>query len=126
MGIREVMREYLDKITATDFEDAMAHYTDDVIAHATGVGPGSGVFEGKAAFGGYLAQMTEMMDSMKIREHDLLTSDDHAVVLNTMELTRGDKTFTTNRVVIYHFEGDKISELWMVDADQHGAAEFMS
>jgi hypothetical protein len=64
------------------------------------------------------------LDSMRIEEHDLPASDDHAVVLNTAHYERGGKHPATNRVVVYHVAGDKITEMWLIDADQRAADEF--
>ncbi len=122
----EVMRAYLDRITAGDFQGAMEFYADDVVAHVGGRNPTSGVYDGKAAFGQYLADATGMVDSLRIEEHDLLTSDAHAVVLNTMHAERGGTTLGSDRVVVYHVADGKISELWIIDADQAAVDEFMS
>jgi hypothetical protein len=66
------------------------------------------------------------VDATTVEEHDLLTSNDHSVVLNRGTYTRGDDSITTNRVVVYHFSGDKISEVWVVDEDQSGVDAFLS
>ncbi len=63
------------------------------------------------------------MDSVRTEEHDLLVSEDHAVALATWHAERGGKTQSMNRVVVYHLEGDKITELWIVDEDQAAADE---
>ncbi len=122
----EVMRAYLDRITAGDFQGAMEFYADDMVAHVGGRNPTSGVYDGKAAFGEYLARATGMVDSISIGEHDLLTSDAHAVVLSTMDAERGGAALSSNRVVVYHVAGGKITELWIIDADQAAVDEFMS
>ncbi len=123
-GTLEVMREYLNRMTAGDFEGATAFYADDLVAHIGGHSPTSGVYGSKAEFAGYLAQATGMVDSMRIEEHDLLASDDHAVVLSIMHAERGGKSLSSNRVVVYHLSGDKITELWVVDEDQRAVDEF--
>lgn len=122
----DAMRGYLDRITAGDFQGAMEYYSDDVVAHVGGHNPTSGVYNGKAAFAQYLAEATGSVDSLRIEEHDLLTSDAHAVVLNTMHAERGGTALSSDRVVVYHVSEGKITELWIIDADQAAVDEFMS
>lgn len=120
----DVMRTYLDRITSGDFEGAVEFYHDDLVAHVSGHNPTSGTYEGKAAFVSYLGEATGRVESMRIEEHDLLVSDDHAVVLNTMHAERSGATLDSQRVVVYHLSGDKITELWVIDQDQAAVDAF--
>jgi hypothetical protein len=126
MGHYETMQAYLGHIAANDWEAANAYFADDMVAHVSGTHALSGTYEGAAAFMGYLGQATAMMDSLEIAPHDLLASDDHAVVLATITAARGGKTQSMNRVVVYHLAGDQITELWIVDDDQAAVDDFMA
>ena len=122
MASYEMMRSYLDKIVAGDFEGAEAHYTDDVTVHFAGWKDTHGKEEYTAAVG----EMMGMVDSLQVEEHDLLVSDDHAVVLNDWHIVKGDRDERVNHVVIYHTDGDKISEIWVVAENQAVMDELMS
>jgi len=122
----EVMRAYLDRVVAGDFQGAMDYYADDVVGHVGGNNATSGVYLGKEEWRAYLAKAVGMVDSMRIEDHDLLTSEDHAVVLNTFHAERGGNSLSSHRVVIYHVSDGKVTELWVVDEDQQAVDEFLS
>ena len=66
-----------------------------------------------------------------IEAHDTLYSADHAVALvraalSRAALSRGGRSITTNRVVVYHFADDRISEVWVVDANQQAVDELLA
>ena len=54
---------------------------------------------------------------MTVEAHDLLVSDDHAVTLSVWHVKKGDRAEALNHVIVYHAEGDKISELWIIPED---------
>ena len=58
--------------------------------------------------------------------HDILASDDHAVVLNKTRGTRGGKTLEQNQVVVLHIKGGKIAEAWLQFSDQQAMDELAS
>lgn len=121
----EIMTAYLDRVVSGDLEGAAESYTDDVVFHWAGRSPLSGDHEGKAAVLDLFADYANRVRA-SIETHDLLYSEDHAVVLNRATLTRGDRSITTNRVVVYHFVGDKISEVWVLDEDQQSVDELLA
>lgn len=58
--------------------------------------------------------------------HDILASDDHAVVLVTERAIRGERSLEFNRVVIYHLRDDRIVETWSYDYDPPALDVFWS
>lgn len=126
MGNYETMQAFLGHIAAQDWEAARSFFAHNMVAHVGGSNPTSGTYEGADGFMGYLSKATGMMDSIEIVPHDLLASDDHAVALSTITGVRGGKTLTSDRVVVYHLENDKITELWMIAPDQRAVDEFFS
>ena len=122
MASYEMMRAYLDRIVSGDFQGAEDHYTDNIVVHFAGWKD----TRGKAEYNEALGSMMGMVDSLQVEEHDLLVSDDHAVVLNDWHITKGDRDERVNHVIIYHTEGDKISEIWVVAEDQALMSELMS
>jgi ketosteroid isomerase-like protein len=125
-GRMGLMRAYLDQVVAGDLEGAAGYYTDDVVFHWAGTGPVAGDHAGKAAYLAALQKLQQIVDSTSVEEHDLLVSDGHAVVLGRGTYVRGEGSISTDRVVVYHFRGDKISEVWVVDVDQAGVDAFLS
>jgi ketosteroid isomerase-like protein len=121
----EIMSAYLERVTAGDLEGAAEFYTDDIAFHWTGQGPLSGDYTGKAAVLDMFARYAKLARS-SVEPHDTLYSEDHAVVLARGTYTRGDRSITTNRVVVYHFADDRIAEVWVVDGDQQAVDEFLA
>ncbi len=122
----EMMRSYLNHITAGEFEAAMGYWADDIVIHVSGNNPISGTYTGKEAAAGWAAQSVGAVDSVQIDEHDLLVGDEHAVLLNTSHSERNGKHQTSNGVVVYHTEGDKITEAWIINEDQRAVDEFLA
>ena len=121
MASYDMMRAYLDKIVAGDFAGATEYFADDVTVHFSGWKD----THGKAEYSAALGEMMGMVDSLEVEEHDLLVSDDHAVVLNAWHITKGDRDERANHVVVYHTDGDKITELWVVAQNQALMTELM-
>ena len=126
MGSMEMMRSYLDHITAGEFEAAMGYWADDIVIHVSGNNPTSGTYTGKEAAAGWAAQAVGAVDSIQIDEHDLLVGDEHAVVLSTTHSERNGKHLTSNGVVVYHTKADKITEFWIINEDQRAVDEFLT
>ncbi len=121
-----VMREYLDHILAGEWDQLADFFSDDFVGHVGGHSRFSGTHQGKDAFGQIVGDMVGSMESYRTDEHDLLVSDDHAVVLGTWHAEREGKSISMNRVVIYHLDGNKITELWVLNEDQAAADEFIA
>ena len=122
----QIMQDYLEKVVAGDWDAVEPFYTDDVGFHWAGKEPLSGDYQSKEEWRTAISKMQGAVDSATIEKHDVLISDDHAVVLDVGTYNRGGESFTTNRVVVYHFDGDLISDVWITDYDQAGTDEFLS
>lgn len=122
MASYEVMRRYLDLIKAGEMVAAQDFYSDDIVVHVAGWKTVNGKDEWNVALG----EMMGMVDGLKVEEHDLLVSDDHAVVLDAWVINKGDREESVNHVIVYHTDGDKISEMWVVAEDQALMNELMS
>ena len=48
------------------------------------------------------------------------------MVLSTTHSERSGKHLTSNAVVVYHTEGDKITEFWIINEDQRAVDEFLT
>lgn len=86
----------------------------------------AGTRNGKEAMLAWLQEITGSLDDVQIGQHALTVGDGHAVALTTFSATNGDKSYSGNRAVVYHTEGDKITELWVIDEDQYAIDEFFA
>ena len=74
-----------------------------------------------------LQQQMQILDSPpEIETHDILTNDDHTVLLNKSRATRGGKILEQDQIVVMHIKGGKIAEVWLQFSDQQGLDEFAS
>lgn len=126
MASHQMMRSYLDLITAGKFVKAEDFYADDVKVHMKGHNVASGEYVGHADYTAALGKIMSVIDSLTVDEHDLLVSDDHAVVLSTWHVTRGDRSGSLNHCIIYHTSRDKITEIWIIPEDSEADAALLS
>ena len=123
----EVARSATEAISKGDMEGFLSLHTDDAVMHFPGRGPLAGDHRGKDAVAKMFQQQMEILDSPpEIENHDILASDDHAVVLNKIRVTRGGKILEQNQVVVTHIEGGKVAEVWVQFSDQQAMDEFAS
>jgi hypothetical protein len=67
----------------------------------------------------------EMLDP-EIETHDILASDDHAVVLNTVRASRAGQILEQQQVVVMHIKDGKITETWLQFSEQQAMDEMSS
>lgn len=121
MASYDMMRKYLDTVKSGDFQTAAGFFSDDIKVHFAGWKD----VQGKDQYAAAVGEMMGAVDSFQIEEHDLLVSDDHAVVLDTWHITKGDQDVRSNHVIIYHTDADKITEIWVIPEDQQQMAGLM-
>ena len=126
MASTEMMRRYVDHLAAGEFEAAAGYWSDDIVGHVPGDNPTSGTYTGKEGAAAYAAKIADMYDSIQIEEHDLLVSDQHAVLIAVGHGERNGARHSWNAVVVYHTEGDKITEFWAIPEDQKAMDDFLS
>ena len=85
----EIARRLFSAFEANDMATIDAVLADDVVWNAPGRGVNSGIRRGKQQLFAGMGRLGELTDgTLRGDIHDLLASDDHAVVLQT---TRGDR-----------------------------------
>ena len=116
----EIARSGAEALSKGDMEGLLSLHTDDIVVHFPGRGPLAGDHRGKDG----VAQMFGFGPEMVT--HDILATDDHAVVLNKIRATRGGKIQEQDQVVVMHIEGGKVAEVWLQFSDQQAMDEFTS
>ena len=111
-----VARQVTDAFEQSDFQTLDRLIADDVVWHEIGR---SEPRRGKAAPGGgdY---------SINASTHDILASDEHAVVMVNARATRGGRTFEYRTVEIYHIRAGPITERWAFSDDTARIAAFFA
>jgi len=123
----DVARSATEALSKGDMEGFLSHHTDDAVVHFPGRGAMAGDYRGKDGLAQLFQRQMQILDSPpEIENHDILASDDHAVVLNKTRATRGGNTLEQEQVVVMHVKGGKIAEVWLHFSDQQAMDEFAS
>jgi ketosteroid isomerase-like protein len=123
----EVARGATEALSKGDMEGFLALHADDTVVHFPGRGPMAGDYRGKDAVKQMFGQQMQLLDSPpEIETHDVLASDEHAVILNKARASRGGRTNEQDQVVVLHIRDGKIAETWLQFSDQQGLDEFAS
>jgi len=123
----EIARSATEAISKRDIEGFLSHHADDVVVHFPGRGPMAGDYRGKDGVAQMFQRQMQILDAPpEIENHDILASDDHAVVLNKVRGTRGGQTLEQQQIVVLHIKDGKIAEVWLQFSDQQGMDEMAS
>jgi len=119
----------INRMTAAVFEndrDTLANiFTEDLAFHVRGALPRVGDHTGVDGFLGVLGTIFELTDGdVKIEQLSMFADDEWASEWEHAVLGRGDRTLDTRNVFIYRFDGDRIAEMWMINAEPAGAETF--
>jgi uncharacterized protein len=123
----EIARSATEALSKRDMETFFGLQADDVVLHFPGRGPMAGDYQGREGMARLFQQQAQVLDAPpEIEIHDVLASDDHAVILNRVRATKGGQTSEQQQVVVMHIEGGKITETWLQFSDQQALDEFAS
>jgi|SRR5918996_1579319 ketosteroid isomerase-like protein len=123
----EIARSATEALSKRDMETFFSLQADDVVLHFPGRGPMAGDYQGQDGMARLFQQQAQLLDAPpEIEIHDVLASEDHAVVLNRVRATKGGQTSEQQQVVVMHIEGGKITETWLQFSDQQALDEFAS
>jgi len=120
------LRRYCDAWLAGDLPAILDCYADDLTLHYFGRSPLAGDHVGKQAALAALFQVQQRTNRKLLAIHDVLASDDHAVVMARERFERDGKTCELNRVAVYHLRDGKLVECWIYDEDQRLVDEFLA
>jgi uncharacterized protein len=114
------IRELYAAFFAGDMETAGKRFADDIIVHVAGRNPLSGTYHGKDQVFAMLAAEYELVSEPATEVHDVLATDDHAVVLRTDSVSRNGRTWSGPSVDVMHVKNGKITEYWNLFVDLYG------
>jgi ketosteroid isomerase-like protein len=120
------IRRYCDAWVSGDLAAIVDCYHDDLVLHYFGRSPLAGDHRGKPAVLLLLARVGQLTNRRLLEIHDVLASDEHAVVLARERFERDGRAVDLNRVFVYHIRDGKLAEGWFYDEDQRTVDEFWS
>jgi uncharacterized protein len=116
-----------DALASGDMEAFLGLHSEDVVIHIPGRGPGTGDFRGRDGVTEAFQQLAGILDGPPGWEvHDILATDDHAVVLGTQTFRRGGKTLDDRQAVVLHISNGHATEVWVHPSDQYAIDEFLA
>jgi len=124
----EIVRKLFKAFEANDMATIDALLADDVVWNAPGRGVNSGVRLGKQELFGWMGRLGELTGgTLRGEIHDVLASDDHAVVLQTTRGERAGRAPLEDReaIVLHVWEG-RVVEVWEHPGDLHAMDSFFS
>ncbi len=99
---------------------------DEVVWHESTKGL-QGDYRGREEVAALFGRLMQELDGpMTMRVHDILASDDHAVVLHITQLSRKGRAATLRYADVYHVGDGKITEHWHLAVDPRADDEFWS
>jgi hypothetical protein len=101
-------------------------FAPNVQWHQAGRNQTAGEYDGVDAVLGLFRAFFELTDgTFKVSVHDLLSSDEHVVVLGTISAQRQGKSVGNgNYCQVFHMRDSRIGECWVTPVDTYGLDEF--
>jgi len=106
------------RVRASDRE-ALARLIDaDVVWHVPGTNPMAGEIHGREALFRWFDRLREITDgTFRLKEHDVLGTDDHVVALSHMSADRDGVRVSVNVASVFHFRDGRQQERWFHPSD---------
>lgn len=110
-----------------DFVTQSKIFADDMVWHVAGKSLISGDYEGRQTVFKYFEKLMELTDgTLRPQEHDIIGSDEHAVMLLRTTGTRKDKMIDLFETLVFHLRGSQAIEVWQFSFKQYVWDEFWS
>jgi ketosteroid isomerase-like protein len=122
----EAVRRYCDAWLAGDVSAIVDCYAEHLTLHYFGRSPLAGEHVGKQAALAVLFQVQQRPKRKPLAIHDVLASDDHAIVMARERFEREGRVCELNRLLVYNVRDGKLVECWIYDADQRLVDEFLA
>jgi ketosteroid isomerase-like protein len=113
-----------ESVSAGDVDALSEVFSDDLVWHASGRGPLSGVYRGRDAVLAYLASIGDAAERFDSTLENVLVGGELVAVLFRVSGARGDRELDTGFILIFRIEDSRIAEVWAVPRDQYEVDEF--
>jgi ketosteroid isomerase-like protein len=128
MAAIDVMRRYLQTVQRGDWPAAFGFFADDVVLHAPGRSPLAGEHRGRPAVEAYLhaALARSHAAGVEVELVDMLASEEQVALIVRERFSRPGGTVEIRRANVYRLRGDRITEIWIFEANQYEADELFA
>lgn len=121
-----LLRKGFEAFANGDMDTLQQLFTDDIVWHTAGDNILSGDYKGQEVFAMFGKVFEETNGTLHQDIHDIATSDEHAVAMVNATATRNGKNLDVGQFLVFHFDGDNVSEVFLFPTDQKHADEFWS
>lgn len=111
-----MLRDYAEAWLASDLEQVLASYHDDIELHYMGQSPLAGCHRGRDAAFAALGLASVRTSRRLVAVDDVLVGDALGALVTVEDL--GDPPRRVRRVLLYRVEDAKLRECWLFDEDQ--------
>jgi uncharacterized protein len=124
----QIVRRLFAAFETGDMTTVDALLADDIVWNAPGSGANAGVRRGKPELFAGMGRLAEITGgTLRGEIHDVLASDEHAVVLQT---TRGERRgrapLADREVIVLHVQEGRVAEVWEHPGDLHAMETFFT
>lgn len=110
-----------------DFDGLGDMMAEDLVWHVSGRSMLAGSYRGRDEVFGYFRRVLELTRGAFAPEgHDILGSDDHAIVLMRVRGSRMGRVLDARLFLIVHVREDRMAEVWESVYEQYEYDEFWS
>ena len=122
----ELLRGGYEAFGKGDLDALRNDYFDEAIVwHQPGNNPLAGDFHGIDEVLRVFGRLFEISGgTFRTELHDVLANDEHAVALGRVTAYRGDQLLDQNYAHVCHIRNGKLTEAWILNADQAAADAF--
>ena len=120
-SIDRAIRQATEALNEGDVERFLSFHTDDAVLHMPGRSPFAGDHSGKDALRQLAEAQVQTLSRTEI--HDVLVTDEHAVVLGVVQNSAGGQEIEDKEVLVFHYRDGQIAEVWFYPWDQYGFDE---
>ena len=119
-----VVMAHLAALSRGDVAAAMDSYTEDGALHYPGRNKLIGHHKGKPGVTSFLSKAMELTNgTFRPEVRDILSNNQHVVLLVVCRAQRDGKSFEWSAVDVYAVRNGKIAEHWVYESDQHTVDE---
>jgi ketosteroid isomerase-like protein len=124
----EIVRGLFSAFASNDVPTVDSLLADDVVWNAPGRGVNAGRREGKQALFEGMGRLAELTGgTLRGEVHDVLASDEHAVVLQTTRAEREGRPLLEDReAIVVHVRNGRVVEVWEHPGDLYAMDAFFS
>jgi ketosteroid isomerase-like protein len=122
----QLVRQGYDAFIAGDMEWLNEHLAETIVWHVPGSNVLSGDYRGREEVLSFFARFVQVAIP-NFDVHDVVASEDHTIALINIRFTRTDngQTLESRTVQVFHLEGGRALESWLMNEDQAAFDAFL-